>query len=372
MSESPLIRYPSLSISLSIIMLQYRFLCCFCSVFCWIFLAVWSAGAAGDIRSSAWFVWGPSSLHFFSENPLVHFCSISSSIIFHNVLFVIIHLPVWYFYICLEIIQSGLHKRQSCDRWPEWSMEGIMGFPSFQRFSSPFLPQASWMLEAAMEPGTPCRNPWLWIWRLLLPAFGVQTSCNSKLRKWRWRRLALERSGQNINHDIWHQISYILVSYILYCTILYQTMYHLGKPGAVGWFRSLKVAKTALMAGVVRNTLASRSFKFWTWDYFASLPELQSASECRLQSHWRCKYGPRKCLALRRSLVGSCRVQISHRTSSDIVQRLLDKGIDKLSTARVAIGSTRWRENTMKTQWHDTPWHEAKKTEKKRIEVPSL
>ena len=126
----------------------------------------------------------------------------------------------------------------------------------------------------------------------------------------------------------------------------------------------LKVAKTALMAGVVRNTLASRSFKFWTWDYFASLPELQSASECRLQSHWRCKYGPRKCLALRRSLVGSCRVQISHRTSSDIVQRLLDKGIDKLSTARVAIGSTRWRENTMKTQWHDTPWHEAKKTEK--------
>ena len=88
----------------------------------------------------------------------------------------------------------------------------------------------------------------------------------------------------------------------------------------------LKVAKTALMAGVVRNALASRSFKFfWTWDYFASLPELQSASECRLQSHWRCKYGPRKCLALRRSLVGSCRVQISHQTSSDIVQRLLDK-----------------------------------------------
>lgn len=58
-----------------------------------------------------------------------------------------------------------------------------------------------------------------------------------------------------------------------------------------------------------------------------------------------------------------------HRTFCRDVQRLLlDKGIDKLSTARVAIGSTRWRENTM--TWHPMTWSE--KTEKKRIEVPSL
>ena len=109
------------------------------------------------------------------------------------------------------------------------------GFPKFPTMFFPrfFLrPPGCW--KQLWSLGLPAEILGFGIWRLLLPAFGVQTSCNSKLRKWRWRRLALEWSGQNINHDIWHQISYILVSYILYCTILYQTMYHLGKPGAVG------------------------------------------------------------------------------------------------------------------------------------------
>ena len=171
--------------------LQYRFLFCFCSVFCWIFLAVWSAGAAGDIRSSAWFVSGPSSLHVFSENPLVHFCSMSSSIIFHTVSFVVIHLPVWYFYICLEIIQSGLHN-QNCDRWPEWSMEGIMGFPSFPH---DFLPR----FFLFRPPGC-----WKQLWSLGLPAeilgFGFGARCSQRLA---CRLLATANWGDGDGGD-WH------------------------------------------------------------------------------------------------------------------------------------------------------------------------
>ena len=102
----------------------------------------------------------------------------------------------------------------------------------------------------------------------------------------------------------------------------------------------LKAAETALLAkrikrGVIRWLQGASNFAS---DDFA--PELITAD-------WRCKYGPRKCRALRRSLVGDF--------TSDIgLQRLLDKGIDKLSTARVAIGSTRWRENMMdKDTLHD-------------------
>ena len=134
-------------------------------------LFIGSAGAAGDVRSSAWSISGPSSL-FFSENRFVRGCFISY------------HLPLWY---VLKIIQKNIALELRQVTRVEHGTALRHGFP--KAFS---------MLEAATEPGTPCRSPWLWIWRPLLPVFGVQTSCNCKLKK--WRRSAA--TGQGIGHNV--------------------------------------------------------------------------------------------------------------------------------------------------------------------------